>query len=66
MKLLLLLVGMVLILEGLPYVAFPDSMREWLKKVSEMRSEHLRIFGLAAMVTGFLICWIVQRSGYLL
>lgn len=64
MKILILLVGMVLILEGMPYVAFPDSMREWLKKLSEMKSEHLRMLGLLAMSSGLMICWFVQRSGF--
>lgn len=64
MKLLFLLVGMVLILEGIPYVAFPESMREWLRKLSEMKAEHLRVVGLSSMGAGLLICWFVQRSGY--
>ncbi|MEA3469294.1 MAG: DUF2065 domain-containing protein [Thermodesulfobacteriota bacterium] len=64
MKLLFLLVGVVLILEGIPYVAFPESMREWLKKISEMKAEHLRMLGLLSMSSGLVICWFVQRSGY--
>ncbi len=64
MKILFLLVGMVLILEGMPYVAFPESMREWLKKLSEMKAEHLRMVGLLAMSSGLMICWFVQRSGF--
>ena len=63
MKLLFLLVGMVLILEGIPYVAFPESMREWLRKLSEMKAEHLRMLGLLSMGSGLMICWFVQRSG---
>lgn len=64
MKLLILLVGMVLIVEGIPYVASPESMREWLKKISEMKTENLRILGLISMSSGLVICWFVQRSGY--
>ena len=64
MKLLILLVGMVLILEGLPYVAAPEAMREWLKKLSEVPSNQLRSFGLMAMGVGLFICWIAQRSGF--
>lgn len=64
MKTLILLVGMVLIVEGIPYVASPESMREWLKKISEMKAEHLRRLGLLSMSSGLLICWFVQRSGY--
>ncbi|WP_041278007.1 DUF2065 domain-containing protein [Desulfotalea psychrophila] len=63
MKLLLLLIGMVLILEGLPYVASPVAMQEWLVKLSEMEPRHLRTMGAVAMVLGFLLCFFVQRSG---
>ena len=61
MKLFVLLVGMVLIFEGLPYVAAPESMQAWLKKLSETRPEQLRIMGLIAMVSGIFLCWIIQR-----
>ena len=62
MKLLLLLVGMVLILEGLPYVVAPEAMREWLKKISVMPTNQVRAIGIAAMGLGFLICWLVQKT----
>jgi uncharacterized protein len=64
MKILFLLVGMVLILEGIPYVASPESMRHWLRKISEMEAGHLRMLGLLSMGAGLMICWFVQRSGY--
>ncbi len=60
MKLFILLIGMVLIFEGLPYVAAPESMQAWLKKVSEMPPGQLRIMGLAAMASGLLLCWTIQ------
>ena len=61
MKLFFLLIGMVLIFEGLPYMAAPESMQTWLKKLSETRPEQLRIMGLVAMASGVLLCWIIQR-----
>ncbi|MBV5307061.1 MAG: DUF2065 domain-containing protein [Desulfobulbaceae bacterium] len=60
MKLLILLIGMVLIFEGLPYVAAPESMQAWLKKISEMAPGQLRVMGLIAMASGLLLCWIIQ------
>lgn len=62
MKLLILLVGLVLILEGLPYVAAPAAMQEWLKKLSEVDPGQLRAMGLVAMGIGLLICFIVQKT----
>ncbi len=66
MKLFLLVVGVVLILEGMPYFAAPDRMKEWLFTLSEMDSVKLRKFGLTAMIAGLIICWVVQRSGLFL
>jgi len=62
MKLLILLVGLILILEGIPYVAAPEAMQEWLKKLSEINPSQLRSFGLVAMVAGFSICFVVQKT----
>ncbi len=62
MKILFLLIGLILILEGLPYVAAPEGMRDWLKKLSEMESGQLRSMGLIAMTIGLAICFIVQKT----
>jgi len=62
MKLLTLLVGLILILEGLPYVAAPDGMRNWLKKLSETSAGKLRSMGLIAMTIGVAICYIAQKT----
>ena len=62
MKLLILLFGLVLILEGLPYVAAPEAMRDWLKKLSEMDAGHMRAIGLISMILGLIICYIVQKT----
>lgn len=62
MKLLVLLIGMVLILEGMPYVAAPEAMREWLEKLSKIPTGQLRLIGLIAMAIGLLICFIVQST----
>ena len=62
MKILFLLVGLILILEGMPYVAAPEAMQDWLKKLSEMPAATLRKVGAVAMAAGLLICWVVQRT----
>lgn len=62
MKLLMLLIGLVLILEGLPYVAAPEAMQDWLKKLSGVAPSQLRSIGLFAMVIGLLIIFIVQKT----
>ena len=64
MKLFLLVLGMVLILEGLPYAAAPEKMREWLMKLSEVPPATLRILGISSLSFGLFICWIVQKSNF--
>lgn len=65
MKYLISLIGVVLIMEGLPYVAFPETMQKWLKQLSEMNPAVLRVIGLLAMGAGLLLCYITQRTNLL-
>ena len=55
MKMLITLIGLVLILEGLPYVASPEAMQRWLKQLAEMHPDKLR----------FILCFLAQKSGLL-
>ncbi len=66
MKLLLLLLGLVFIIEGMPYVAAPEAMQKWLKKLSDMQPGQLRVAGLVAMGIGLLICFFVQKTSLFL
>jgi len=52
-------IGMVMIVEGLPYFAFPDRMKVWVKKVLEMPDASLRRFGLVLMSLGL---WLVYMG----
>ena len=65
MNYLVTLIGLVLVLEALPYVAFPEAMQDWLKQLSEMNPAMLRIFGLVAMGLGLLLCYITQRTDWI-
>ncbi|WP_339132699.1 MAG: DUF2065 domain-containing protein [Candidatus Electrothrix sp. GW3-4] len=65
MKTLVSLIGLVLILEGLPYVVSPEAMQRWLKQLTEMPPGALRVAGVMALLLGFLLCYIGQRSGLL-
>lgn len=62
MKLLVLVFAMVLVVEGLPYAAAPEKMREWLLKLSEVPPSTLRAVGFASLCTGLVICWVVQKT----
>lgn len=57
MKTLFCLLGLVLIVEGLPYFAFPEKMKQWVEKILEMPNAHLRVMGLLAMGFGLIITY---------
>ncbi len=62
MKLLITLIGLVLVLEGLPYVASPEVMQRWLRQIVELPPRQLRRVGLVAMVVGFVLCFLAQQT----
>jgi uncharacterized protein YjeT (DUF2065 family) len=55
MKFFLCVVGMVMIIEGLPYFAFPEKMKFWIQKVTGTPDSSLRQFGLVLMVLGLIL-----------
>lgn len=65
MKLLITLIGLVLVLEGLPYVASPESMQRWLRQLVLLPPRQLRWIGLVAMIAGFLLCALAQKTDLL-
>ena len=60
MKLLFCLIGLVFIIEGLPYFAFPDKMKKWIKMVLEVPDSHLRALGLVAMCIGLVLAYLFR------
>ena len=57
MKFFLCVVGMVMIIEGLPYFAFPEKMKIWIQKIMETPDGSLRRFGLVLMVLGLVLVY---------
>ena len=58
MKYFLCVMGMVMIIEGLPYFAFPEKMKGWIRKVLEMPAESMRRLGLVLMIGGLLMVYL--------
>lgn len=52
MEFFLCVLGMVMIIEGLPYFAFPVKMKTIVRKVLELPTGNLRVFGLVLMLVG--------------
>ena len=61
MKFFLCVLGMVMILEGFPYFAFPEKMKAWVQKVMEMPDTSLRRFGFVLMILGLWLVYIGKR-----
>jgi uncharacterized protein len=57
----LCVLGMVMIIEGLPYFAFPERMKAWVAKILEMPDAWLRRFGLVLMFTGLWLVYLGKR-----
>lgn len=60
MRLLFCLIGLVLIVEGLPYFAAPGKMKKWMEKVQEIPDPHLRVMGFAAMCLGLIMAYLFR------
>ena len=65
MKLFFTLLGLILVLEGLPYVAFPEAMQRWLAQLNQLPPARLRSLGLIAMASGFAILILARHFGVL-
>ena len=61
MKLLLCLLGLVLIVEGIPYFAFPGKMKKWMSTLQKVPDSNLRVMGFAAMIAGLLIAYFFKE-----
>jgi len=59
MNFFLCVLGMVLIVEGLPYFGFPGRMKAWLARIATFPDGHLRKIGMALMAVGL---WLVYMG----
>jgi hypothetical protein len=61
MKYFLCVLGMVMVVEGLPYFAFPEKMKFVIQKILEMPDKALRKFGFVLMLAGVLLVYMGKR-----
>ncbi|MCB1437716.1 MAG: DUF2065 domain-containing protein [Rhodobiaceae bacterium] len=52
--------GLVLVIEGLLYAAFPGAVRRMMELARELPDAHLRAGGLGALVAGVALVWLVR------
>jgi len=63
MKYFLSVLGMVLVLEGLPYFAFPEKVKEFLSRMTTIPENKLRMLGLIIIGLGLLILFVAREMG---
>ena len=61
MKIFIAALGLTLVLEGLPYFAFPDKIKKWLLRILELKASQLRLFGFFSMLMGLLLVYLSQH-----
>jgi len=60
MEFFLCVLGMVMVIEGLPYFGFPDKMKALMRTIQEQDDTTLRIFGAALIALGLLILFLAR------
>ncbi|MCK4738856.1 MAG: DUF2065 domain-containing protein [Deltaproteobacteria bacterium] len=63
MAFILSVLGVVLILEGIPYFAFPAKVKEWSLAMQDIPPKVLRILGLASMGAGLFLLFVIRYLG---
>ena len=61
MKFFLCVIGMVMVVEGLPYFAFPEKMKFIIQKVMDIPDKALQKFGFVLMLAGLCLVYIGKR-----
>ncbi|MCG6972903.1 MAG: DUF2065 domain-containing protein [Desulfobacterales bacterium] len=61
MKFFLCVIGMVMVVEGLPYFAFPVKMKLVIQKVLEMSDRGLQKYGFVLMLIGIFLVYLGNR-----
>ena len=57
----LCVLGLVFIIEGIPYFVFPDKLKNYLGKIQEIQDSRLRIMGLVAMIAGLILLYFGRK-----
>lgn len=59
-EIVLTALALVLVIEGAAYALFPDGIKRMMAAMQGMPVSTLRSFGLAAMLTGLIIVWLMR------
>ncbi len=62
MELFLCVIGMVMVVEGLPYFSFPEKMKDLMRIMGQKDDTTLRIMGAALTILGLAIIFFARRG----
>lgn len=57
----LCVLGMVFIIEGLPYLVFPEKLKTYLLKITTLPDSALRGMGISAVILGLILLYFGRR-----
>ena len=57
----LCVMGMVFIIEGLPYLVFPEKLKPYLMKITMLPDATLRVIGMSAIIFGLILLYFGRR-----
>jgi uncharacterized protein len=57
----LCVLGMVMIVEGVPYFMAPGKMKSWVLKIQELPDAVLRSVGICLMMVGLILVYLGKR-----
>ena len=63
MKFFFCVMGMVMIVEGLPYFISPHKMRQMVTMILQMPEGTLRRFGFFMMLAGLVVVYLAMEAG---
>ena len=58
MNLILVALGLVMVIEGIPLFCFPDQLKELARKLPELENTTLRSIGLVLMLIGLAVVYV--------
>ncbi|MHB8138855.1 MAG: DUF2065 domain-containing protein [Smithellaceae bacterium] len=61
MEYFLCVLGMVFIIEGLPYLIFPEKLKPYLIKLTALPDATLRVIGISAILLGLILLYFGRR-----
>ncbi len=60
---ILSVLGVVLVIEGIPYIAFPGKVKEWALAIQDVPDGSLRLLGLIITAAGLILAYAVSILG---